>query len=211
MNIEQVLKQAAPVMPVLVIERIEDAVPLAEALVSAGVTVLEVTLRTPCALAAIAKISENVPGACVGVGTVTLPGHFADARSAGAKFAVSPGIGENLIESAKEAGMPFLPGVATASDVILAMAYGLTSLKFFPAVEAGGIRMLKALSGPFEEIVFCPTGGIHGGNYQDFLALPNVACVGGSFLAPQALVEAKSWKELTRHAARFARVKEEGA
>ena len=203
MNIHRILDQAGPVMPVLVIERLEDAVPMARALVAAGHTVLEVTLRTPCALDAIAAISSEVPEACVGVGTVVLPGQFAEAHNAGARFAVSPGIGEKLLAGARGVGMPYLPGVATASEVMLAVAHGVTALKFFPAEAAGGIPMLKALAGPFPEIRFCPTGGINGDNYEAYLALPAVSCVGGSWVMPGELVTRRAWGELTGHAARF--------
>jgi 2-dehydro-3-deoxyphosphogluconate aldolase/(4S)-4-hydroxy-2-oxoglutarate aldolase len=171
---------AAPVIPVLVIDRIEDAVPIAEALVGGGLPVLEVTLRTPVALDAI-RAMRAVPGAIVGAGTVRDPDQLAAAINAGAQFAVSPGFTERL---AKAAVIPWLPGVATAGEVMRALDCGLTRLKFFPASAAGGLPALKALSAVFREVRFCPTGGISQTTAPEWLALPSVACVGGSWLVP---------------------------
>lgn len=196
-NIRDILK-LAPVMPVIVIERIEDAVPLAKALVAGGLPVLEVTLRTPVALAAVKLIAQQVPEAVLGVGTVTRPDQFAEASGMGAMFAVSPGLTPELLCAASDAGMPFLPGVMTASDILLAQAGGLDAVKFFPAQQAGGVAMLRAFAGPFPDVLFCPTGGISLRSAPEFLALPNVACVGGSWLAPRELVASANWPEITR-------------
>jgi 2-dehydro-3-deoxyphosphogluconate aldolase / (4S)-4-hydroxy-2-oxoglutarate aldolase len=195
------LLSVGPVIPVIVIEDADQAVPLARALVAGGVRVLEVTLRTPAALGAISAIARHVPDAVVGVGTVTEMGQFAAARDAGARFAVSPGLTPALQEAARRAGLPWLPGVMTPSDVIAARAAGLRQLKLFPAQQAGGIGMLKALYGPFPDVVFCPTGGITAATAPDFLALPNVACVGGSWLTPAGAMAAGDWATLTQLAA----------
>ena len=173
------LMRTGPVIPVIVIDRLEDAVPLARALVEGGVRVLEVTLRTPVALRAIEAIAKAVPGAIVGVGTITRAQDVADAISAGATFGVSPGLTPALADAARAAGLPLLPGVMTPSDVIAARAAGFTEMKLFPAQQAGGVGMLKALGGPFGDVTFCPTGGVTLASAPVFLALPNVACVGG--------------------------------
>ena len=202
------LMRTGPVIPVIVIDRLEDAVPLARALVEGGVRVLEVTLRTAVALKAIEAIAREVEGAIVGVGTITRPQDFTDAASAGAVFGVSPGLTPALIDAALASGMPLLPGVMTPSDVIAARAAGFTELKLFPAQQAGGIGMLKALGGPFPDVVFCPTGGITPATAPDFLALGNVACIGGSWLTPKEAVAAGDWAAVTalaREAAHLAR------
>lgn len=191
------LMRIGPVIPVIVIDRLEDAVPLARALVAGGVRVLEVTLRTPVALQAIEAIAGQVEGAIVGVGTISRPQDFADATAAGAVFGVSPGLTPALAETALASGMPLLPGVMTPSDVIAARAAGFTALKLFPAQQAGGIGMLKALGGPFPDVTFCPTGGISLATAPDFLALANVACVGGSWLTPKEAVAAGDWDAIT--------------
>ncbi len=209
MEMEEILKQTGPVMPVLVIDKLEDAVPLARALVASGITVLEVTLRTPAALDAVSAIAREVPEACVGVGTVTLPAHMEAAKKAGARFAVSPGICEALAGSALDADLPFLPGVATPSDIILAGTFGIHTLKFFPAEAAGGPAMLKALRGPFPHVRFCPTGGINEDNYRDYLELPSVICVGGSFITPGGLVKEQNWQKISELAAKFVKFPEE--
>ncbi|HXH01855.1 MAG TPA: bifunctional 4-hydroxy-2-oxoglutarate aldolase/2-dehydro-3-deoxy-phosphogluconate aldolase [Candidatus Competibacteraceae bacterium] len=196
-NMEAILSRA-PLIPVLVIEQPEWAVPLARALVQGGLPVLEVTLRTPAALEAVAAIRNEVPGALVGVGTVVQAGQFAQARDAGALFAVSPGFTEALAAAA--GALPWLPGIATASEAMLAIQHGYTTLKFFPAEQAGGIPMLKALAGPFPELRFCPTGGITAASAADYLALPNVLCVGGSWLTGQARLEAGDWAGIEREA-----------
>ena len=174
---------AAPVIPVLVIERVEDAVPIAQALVEGGLPVLEVTLRTPAALDAI-RAMKSVPGAIVGAGTVLNRTSLHQAIEAGAEFAVSPGLTDSLAEAARDAPVPLLPGVASASDIMRALDHGFTRLKFFPAVASGGIPALKGLSAVFGNITFCPTGGITADTARDWLALPSVVCVGGSWLVP---------------------------
>jgi len=196
---------AAPVIPVLVIERVEDAVPIARALVAGGLRVLEVTLRTPAALAAIAAM-RSVPGAIVGAGTVLDPEQLQAALAAGAQFAVSPGLTDALADAAREAAALWLPGVATASEIMRARERGLTRLKFFPAVAAGGLPALKGLSAVFGEMRFCPTGGISPISAPDWLALPSVACVGGSWLVPAgAPVDPDAIRGRAEAAAAFAR------
>jgi 2-dehydro-3-deoxyphosphogluconate aldolase / (4S)-4-hydroxy-2-oxoglutarate aldolase len=197
MNIRDLMR-ASPVMPVIVLERVADAVPLARALAAGGIRVLEVTLRTAAALDSVRAIRAEVPQALVGVGTVTTPAELAAAQAAGAVFGVSPGASPALLRAIAASGLPFLPGVMTPSDVIAAREAGFEALKLFPAAQAGGIGMLKALAGPFPGLVFCPTGGIDAGSAPDFLALPNVLCVGGSWLAPKALVEAGDWAAIER-------------
>ena len=191
---------ASPVMPVIVLDRVDDAVPLAEALVSGGIRVLEVTLRTPAALDCVRAIRAAVPNAIVGVGTITDIAGMNGAREAGAMFGVSPGTTPQLLAHAASEGFPFLPGSMTPSDVMRALDAGFTAMKLFPAKQAGGIDMLKALGGPFPQVVFCPTGGIDADSASAYLALPNVACVGGSWLSPAALVAAKDWDEIRRRA-----------
>lgn len=191
------LMRSGPVIPVIVIDRIEDAVPLARALVAGGIRVLEVTLRTPVALQAVEAIARQVEGAVVGVGTITRPEDFGRAIAAGAVFGVSPGLTPELVAAARASALPLLPGVMTPSDVIAARAGGFTQLKLFPAQQAGGLGMLKALHGPFPEVTFCPTGGIDSGSASAFLALPNVACVGGSWLTPADAVAAGDWPRIT--------------
>jgi len=186
-----------PVIPVFVIQDVERAVPLARALVAGGVRVLEVTLRTPAGLPAIRAIAREVPEAIVGVGTLTDADEFAAARDAGAQFAVSPGLTPALVDAARASGLPWLPGVMTPSDVIAARAAGLRQLKLFPAEQAGGLGMLKALHGPFPDVLFCPTGGVTPNTAPQFLALPNVPCVGGSWLTPPAAVAAGDWNAIT--------------
>ena len=192
------LASHGPVIPVIVIQRLQDAVPLARALVAGGVRVLEVTLRTPVALAAIEAIARDVPEAIVGAGTLRSAADAHAARRAGSAFGVSPGYTAAVGAACREVGLPLLPGVATASEVMAAQADGLSFLKFFPATAAGGIPMLKALGGPFPDIVFCPTGGITVESAPQFLALPNVKVCGGSWLTPQDAVEAGDWERITR-------------
>ena len=196
MNVLEVMR-IGPVIPVIVIDELAQAVPLARALVAGGVRVLEVTLRTAPALEAIRLIARDVPDAIVGVGTLTRPQDFKDALDAGAQFGVSPGLTPAMIQAAHETKLPLLPGVFTPSDVIAARLAGFSQLKLFPAQQAGGIGMLKALGGPFPDVTFCPTGGVSAENAPDFLALPNVACVGGSWLAPKAAVNAGDWDRIT--------------
>lgn len=196
LNILEIMR-VGPVIPVIVIEDLAHAVPLARALVAGGVRVLEVTLRTPAALAAIRAIAGEVPEAIVGVGTLTRPEDFTEARDAGARFGVSPGLTPALIEAAWESGLPLLPGVMTPSDVIAARLAGFRELKLFPARQAGGIGMLQALAGPFPDVTFCPTGGIAAETAPEFLALPNVACVGGSWLTPRDALATGDWGTVT--------------
>ena len=196
MNLEQIMR-AGPVIPVLKVDDVEMAIPLAKALVEGGLPVLEVTLRTGNALEVISAMSE-VKGAIVGVGTVTRADQFAQARQAGSRFAVTPGLTPALLEAAPQAGLPVLPGVMTPSELIEANEHGFELLKLFPAEVAGGVAMLKSLAGPFADIGFCPTGGVSPGNMADYLALPNVLCVGGSWLAPDSLLRNKDWPAITR-------------
>ena len=187
-----------PVIPVIVIERLQDAVPLAQALVAGGVRVLEVTLRTRVALAAIEAIARAVPQAIVGAGTIRSAADARAAKDAGSLFGVSPGYTAAVGAACRAAGLPLLPGVATAGEVMAAQADGLNFLKFFPAMAAGGIPLLKALAGPFPDVMFCPTGGITPANAPQFLALPNVVVCGGSWLTPQDAVAAGDWARITQ-------------
>ena len=186
-----------PVIPVIVIHRLEDAVPMAQALVEGGVRVLEITLRTPIALQCMAAIAKAVPQAIVGAGTVRSADDAKAAFDAGCRFAVSPGYTEAVGRACRDLGLPLLPGVATASEVMAANADGLHFLKFFPATAAGGIPLLKALHGPFPEVVFCPTGGITLETAPQFLALPNVKVCGGSWLTPADAVASGDWACIT--------------
>jgi 2-dehydro-3-deoxyphosphogluconate aldolase / (4S)-4-hydroxy-2-oxoglutarate aldolase len=191
------LMRVGPVIPVIVIEDLAKAVPLARALAAGGVRVLEVTLRTAAGLDAIRAIASEVSDAIVGVGTISHPADFERSIAAGACFGVSPGLTPALIEAALACGLPLLPGVMTPSDVLAARAAGFTELKLFPAQQAGGIGMLKALGGPFPDVTFCPTGGVTAASAADFLALPNVGCVGGSWLTPADAVAAGDWERIT--------------
>lgn len=195
-SLEAVLRRVG-VVPVLTIERIQDAVPLAQALVAGGLNVLEITLRTKDALAAIREMVRHVPGAMIGAGTVLNPQQGADAMAHGSRFIVSPGMTPNLIEAASAWPVPFLPGVATASEAMALADMGYRVLKFFPAESAGGAAALKALGAPLGNLVFCPTGGIDAAKAPSYLALPNVAAVGGSWVAPAKLVAAGDWAAIT--------------
>lgn len=188
---------ASPVIPVIAIDEMSHAVPLAQALVAGGIRVLEVTLRTAHGLPAIRAIAEQVPDAIVGVGTLTHPDEFVAARDAGAVFGVTPGLTPSLIVAAKSSGLPLLPGTMTPSEIMAACEAGFRQLKLFPAVPAGGVGMLKAIAGPLPDVMFCPTGGITQANAADFLACKNVACVGGSWLTPRDLVHAGDWTHIT--------------
>ena len=192
------LASHGPVIPVIVLNRLADAVPMANALVEGGVRVLEVTLRTPIALQCIEAIARAVPQAIVGAGTIRTADDARAAKNAGCTFAVSPGYTGQIGAACRELGLPLLPGVATGSEVMQAYADGLTFLKFFPATQAGGIPMLKALGGPFTDVVFCPTGGISADTAPQFLALPNVKVVGGSWLTPADAVDAQDWTRITK-------------
>lgn len=187
-----------PVIPVIVLQREADAVPMAEALIAGGVRVLEITLRTPAALAGMEAIARAVPQAIVGAGTLRSPADVRAARDAGCVFGVSPGYTAAVGQACRDAGLPLLPGVATASEVMAAQADGLDFLKFFPATAAGGIPMLKALGGPFPDVRFCPTGGITPATAPDFLALDNVVVCGGSWLTPADAMASGDWARITR-------------
>lgn len=191
------LASYGPVIPVIVIQRVQDAVPMAEALVAGGVRVLEVTLRTPTALQSIEAIAKAVPDAIVGAGTVRSVADAQAARNAGCRFAVSPGYTSEIGRACLDIGLPLLPGTATASEVMMANADGYQFLKFFPATAAGGIPMLKALGGPFPDVAFCPTGGITPETAPQFLALANVKVCGGSWLTPQDAIDAQDWGRIT--------------
>ncbi len=195
MNLKQIM-QAGPVIPVLKVEDSELAIPLAQALVAGGLPVLEVTLRTEAALEAINAMTE-VSGAIVGVGTVTRPEQFEQARQAGSRFAVTPGLTPALCEAAPDSGIPVLPGVMTPSELIAASEHGFKLLKLFPAEVAGGVAMLKSMAGPFADIGFCPTGGVTPENMTSYLNLKNVICVGGSWLAPAELLLNRDWTGIT--------------
>ena len=191
--------KVAPVIPVIVVERIEDAVPLAQALYNGGLKVLEITLRTPCALDAITAMVENLPAdAVIGAGTIITPADLEKAVKAGSTFLVSPGTTPALIEAAKASAVPLLPGVATPTEAMRLLVEGFTHQKFFPAEAAGGIPMLKSIGGPLPQITFCPTGGIDLAKAPTYLALPNVACVGGTWMAPKELMKAGRWDEIER-------------
>jgi 2-dehydro-3-deoxyphosphogluconate aldolase/(4S)-4-hydroxy-2-oxoglutarate aldolase len=198
LSIDQILK-VAPVVPVMVVERIEDAVPLAKALYAGGLKVLEITLRTPCALDAIAAMVEALPAdAVIGAGTIITPKDLEAAIKAGSTFLVSPGTTPALIEAAKASSIPLLAGVATPTEAMNLYVQGFTHQKFFPAEAAGGVPMLKSIGGPLPQITFCPTGGIDLAKAPSYLALPNVACVGGTWMAPKELMKAGRWDEIER-------------
>lgn len=192
---------ASPVVPVIAVKQLKDAVPLANALVNAGVSVLEITLRTECGLEAIRTVKQEVPNAIVGAGTVVNATQYAQAVEAGAEFIISPGLTESLLQKSQEYDVPFIPGVATPSELMLANQYGLSYLKFFPAEINGGIKALQAFSGPFPDIQFCPTGGINDKNYRDYLALKNVLCVGGTWFVPTDAIEQGDFDKITTLAA----------
>ena len=186
-----------PVVPVIVINNPDHAVPLAKALVAGGVKVLEVTLRTTVAIEAIRMIAQEVPDAVVGAGTVTTESDLNAVVAAGGVFAISPGLTPSLLTAAISGPIALIPGISTASELMLGMEYGLREFKFFPAAAAGGIRMIRSIGGPFPQATFCPTGGISQDNYKEYLSLKNVACVGGSWLAPQDAMEQGDWQKIT--------------
>jgi len=188
--------QDAPVIPVIVLNDVAHAVPMARALLAGGIRMLEITLRTPQALACMEAIANEVEGAVVGAGTVRSPADAAAAVKAGARFAVSPGFTPAVGQACKDLGLPLLPGVASGSEIMMAQEEGYTQLKFFPAMQAGGPAMLKAWSGPFFDVKFCPTGGVTQANAADFLSLPDVACVGGSWLVPADAMAQGDWKRI---------------
>ncbi len=190
--------QDAPVIPVIVLNDVAHAVPLARALVAGGVRMLEVTLRTPQALACMEAIARDVPEAVLGAGTVRSAADAQAAAMAGARFVVSPGYTHAVGQACRDLGLPLLPGVATGSEIMMCQEDGLTELKFFPAMQAGGVAMLRAWSGPFGEVRFCPTGGVTLQNAAELLVLPNVVCVGGSWLVPADALAAGDWARITQ-------------
>ena len=198
LTIDQIVR-VAPVVPVMVVDRIEDAVPLAWALYNGGLKVLEITLRTPCALDAITAMVEALPDdAVIGAGTIITPADLEKAVKAGSTFLVSPGTTPALIEAAKASPVPLLAGVATPTEAMNLYVQGFTHQKFFPAEAAGGVPMLKSIGGPLPQITFCPTGGIDLAKAPSYLALPNVQCVGGTWMAPKELMKAGRWDEIER-------------
>lgn len=193
MNIREILGMA-PVIPVLTLSDLAHAVPLAGALVGGGLRVLEIALRTPVAIGCLEAIRKAVPDAIVGIGTLTRAVDFAAAGRAGAQFGVTPGLTPELAAAARGARFPLLPGVMTPTEVLAARLAGFNILKFFPAHQAGGVEMLRALGAPFPDVLFCPTGGITRAGAPEYLALPNVVAIGGSWVAPRALIDAKDWQ-----------------
>lgn len=186
-----------PVVPVIVVKDLADAVPMAKALLAGGIKVLEVTLRTPVALDAIRLLAQEVPDAIVGAGTVTTPEQLQQCIDAGAKFAISPGLTRELLQAGKDAPIPLIPGIASISELMEGTGLGYSHFKFFPAEAAGGVKTLKSIHGPFADIRFCPTGGINEKNFLEYLALPNVKCVGGSWIVPDDAVSNKDWSRIT--------------
>ena len=199
--------RAQPVVPVLIVDDAKSAVPLARALVAGGLRAIEITMRTPAALDAVKAVAAEVEGANVGAGTILSAKDFDAAVKAGSTFIVSPGATRGVLEAAKGSGVPLLPGAATASEVMALREEGLEVMKFFPAEQAGGAAYLKALSSPLAGTLFCPTGGISLKNAKDYLSLPNVVCVGGSWVAPKELVAAGDWAGITRLASEAAALK----
>jgi 2-dehydro-3-deoxyphosphogluconate aldolase/(4S)-4-hydroxy-2-oxoglutarate aldolase len=195
--LEKILK-VSPVVPVVTIKKAEDAVPIAEALIAGGIKIIEITLRTTAGLKAIEEVSKRIPEMTVGAGTVSNPEQFKNAIGAGAQFVVSPGLTDKLASFAKTEKTPFLPGVATISEIMKARDYGFQYLKLFPASVVGGPAAIKQYSSLFSDVYFCPTGGISLGNMNEYLSIVNVVCVGGSWLTPESAVEAKNWNEVKR-------------
>lgn len=187
-----------PVVPVIVVNKLEHAVPMAKALVAGGVRVLEVTLRTPVAMDALRLMIKEVPDAIVGAGTVINTQQLQEVTEAGAQFVISPGVTESLLKAATEGPVPLIPGISTVSELMTGMDYGLREFKFFPAEANGGVKALQAIGGPFPQVRFCPTGGISPANYRDYLALKSVLCIGGSWLVPNDALESGDWDRITR-------------
>ncbi|KAB8307189.1 bifunctional 4-hydroxy-2-oxoglutarate aldolase/2-dehydro-3-deoxy-phosphogluconate aldolase [Rahnella sp. Lac-M11] len=194
---EQILT-SGPVVPVIVINKLEHAVPLAKALVAGGVRVLEVTLRTACAMDAIRAIAREVPDAIIGAGTVLNAQQLKDVTDAGAQFAISPGLTDDLLKAATAGTLPLIPGISTVSELMLGLDHGLREFKFFPAEASGGVKALQAIGGPFPQVRFCPTGGISPANYRDYLALKSVLCIGGSWLVPADALESGDYARITQ-------------
>ncbi|GHQ22637.1 ketohydroxyglutarate aldolase [Helicobacter pylori] len=189
--------QISPIVPVVVIENIKDAVPLAQSLIEGGIHIIEVTLRSSCALEAIELIAKNVPKMRVGAGTILNPTQLEQAQNRGAEFLISPGLTIKLLEYAKKKDIPLIPGVSSSSEVMQALELGYSALKFFPAEYCGGVKLLNAFNGPFKGVKFCPTGGISADNMRSYLNLENVLCVGGSWLTPKNLIQNKEWDKIT--------------
>ncbi|GAA6831908.1 bifunctional 4-hydroxy-2-oxoglutarate aldolase/2-dehydro-3-deoxy-phosphogluconate aldolase [Helicobacter pylori] len=189
--------QISPIIPVVVIEDIKDAVPLAQSLIEGGIHIIEVTLRSSCALEAIELVAKNVPKMHVGAGTILNPTQLEQAQNRGAEFLISPGLTIKLLEYAKKKDMPLIPGVSSSSEVMQALELGYNALKFFPAEYCGGVKLLNAFNGPFKGVKFCPTGGISADNMRSYLNLENVLCVGGSWLTPKNLIQNKEWDKIT--------------
>ncbi|KMZ47344.1 bifunctional 4-hydroxy-2-oxoglutarate aldolase/2-dehydro-3-deoxy-phosphogluconate aldolase [Helicobacter pylori] len=189
--------QISPIVPVVVVEDIKDAVPLAQSLIEGGIPIIEVTLRSSCALEAIELIAKNVPEMRVGAGTILNPAQLEQAQNRGAEFLISPGLTIKLLEYAKKKDMPLIPGVSSSSEVMQALELGYSALKFFPAEYCGGVKLLNAFNGPFKGVKFCPTGGISADNMRSYLDLENVLCVGGSWLTPKNLIQNKEWDKIT--------------
>ncbi|GAA7226362.1 bifunctional 4-hydroxy-2-oxoglutarate aldolase/2-dehydro-3-deoxy-phosphogluconate aldolase [Helicobacter pylori] len=189
--------QISPIVPVVVIENIKDAVPLAQSLIEGGIPIIEVTLRSSCALEAIELIAKNVPKMRVGAGTILNLTQLEQAQNRGAEFLISPGLTPSLLEHAKKKDMPLIPGVSSSSEVMQALELGYNTLKFFPAEYCGGVKLLSAFNGPFKGVKFCPTGGISADNMRSYLNLENVLCVGGSWLTPKDLIQNKEWDKIT--------------
>ncbi len=189
--------QISPIVPVVVIENIKDAVPLAQSLIEGGIPIIEVTLRSSCALEAIELIAKNVPKMRVGAGTILNLTQLEQAQNRGAEFLISPGLTPSLLEHAKKKNMPLIPGVSSSSEVMQALELGYNTLKFFPAEYCGGVKLLNAFNGPFKGVKFCPTGGISADNMRSYLNLENVLCVGGSWLTPKDLIQNKEWDKIT--------------
>lgn len=190
------LLDGQPVIPVIKIERAEDAVPLARALAAGGLRVIEITLRTKDALEAIRRAAEEVPEAVVGAGTILSPRQFREAAEAGSQFIVSPGLTRNLIDAAADSPVPLLPGAITPGEIMTARDAGIDFLKFFPAEQAGGVDFIRALASPIADVRFCPTGGVTPKNAVEYLSLPNIVCVGGSWVAPDVMVKEGRWAEI---------------
>lgn len=186
-----------PIIPVLVIKNVEDALPIARALLAAGIKVLEVTLRTPAALDVIKIIADELPEACIGSGTVINREMLQRCQEAGAKFAISPGLTKNLLQAGNEGNIALIPGISSISEMMDAIDFGYDHLKFFPAEASGGIKAIQSISGPFPDIRFCPTGGINLNNVSNYLALPNIVCCGGSWLVTDEIVKNKDWSKIT--------------
>ena len=206
MSIEKILA-SAPVVPVVVIEKLEDAAPLARALYNGGLKALEITLRTPIAAEAVKLMKAEVPEAYVGTGTVIDKASFEASVAAGADFMVSPGVNDELLALAKETDIPFLPGAATPSEVMKLASHGFKFLKFFPAEAAGGTAMLKSIGGPLPQVTFCPTGGISLATAPNYLALSNVICVGGTWMLDKQLIENKDWQAIEALARQASEIK----